>query len=133
LDYASDDDNFASVSLEEGHASQVLALDRRAGAHELELGLALGYPVCCCERIASIGEANIDHYAAGIAQWTFAGPYRRINPVGYKSGLALISHLPCSQECRKSLTIAEHAREFVTTYRAERLFCSLASSPLLEE
>jgi hypothetical protein len=133
FDLAADEDCFACVSVEGGFASKVLELDRRTDAHEIELGLALGYPLCCCERVASIGESNIDYYAQEVARWPFAGQYRRINPAGYHSGLALISHLPCSADCRPSLTIADRAREFVITHASEPILFSLCRSPLVAE
>jgi|ERR1051325_8428199 hypothetical protein len=131
LDHASDESNFACVSSQAGCARGVLELDRSTQPHELELGLALDYPRCCCERIASIGEANIDSHAARVAQWPFKGPFTRINPSGYESGLALISHLPCSPECRASLAIAEKAREFIRTNESEPVLGSLVNSYLV--
>ena len=131
LDYASDESNFACVSRQAGCARDVLELDRRTEPHELELGVALGYPRCCCERIASIGESNIDSYASQVAQWPFRGPFTRINPSGYESGLALISHLPCSPECRESLAIAEKAFEFIRTNKSEPVLGSFVNSYLV--
>ena len=131
LDYASDENNFACVSRQAGRSRDVLELDRRAEPHELELGLALSYPRCCCDRIASIGESNIDSHATRVAQWPFTGPFTRINPSGYESGLALISHLPCSPECRVSLAIANKAREFIRTNESEPMLGSLVNSYLV--
>jgi hypothetical protein len=133
FDLAADEDCFACITVEAGFASKVLELDRRTDAHEIELGLALGYPFCCCERVASIGESNIDSYAQEVARWPFAGQYRRINPSGYQSGLALISHLPCSPDCAPSLAIADRAREFVINHASEPILSSLRCSPLVSE
>jgi len=131
LDYASDADGFACVSAEPGVARQVLELDRSWRAHEVELGRALGYPLCCCQQVAWIGESQIDKLARRVAHWTFTGPYARINPAGYVNGLALVSHLPCSVDCNQSLDIAEQACQFVRAKAAEPLLSSLASSPLV--
>jgi hypothetical protein len=133
FDLAADEDSFACVSAESGFASKVLELDRRTEAHEIELGLALGYPLCCCERVASIGESNIDSYAQEVATWPFVGEHRWINPSGYHSGLALISHLPCSIDCAPSLAIASRAREFVKRQASEPILFSLICSQILAE
>jgi hypothetical protein len=131
LDYTYDVEGFACVSAQPGVAHQVLQLDRLARPHEVDLGQALGYPLCCCQRVAQIGESQIDIYAREVAQWKFTGRYERINPAGYLNGLALLSHLPCSLNCNQSLVIAEQARHFVCANAAEPLLSSLASSHLV--
>lgn len=131
LDYACDAEGFACVSTESGAARHVLHLDRSAQAHEVALGQALGYPLCCCQRVADIGEAQIDKYASRVARWSFTGPYVRINPVGYVNGVALLSHLPCSVDCDRSLSIAEQARNYVRANPAEPLLFPLAGSSLV--
>jgi hypothetical protein len=119
FDFAADEEDFACVSSEPGTASRVLEIDRRAYAHEIELGRALGYPACCCERVAEVGESEIDSYALVVEGWSFEGPYRRINPAGYRLGRALISHLPCSPTCEASLAIADGAYRFVVENAGE--------------
>lgn len=126
LDFASDGEGFVCISSGGGEAGRILELDRRAEAHEVELGLALGYPRCCCERVAAVGESNIDAYAAEVAAWPFTGAYRRINPSGYRQGLALICHLPCSPTCDASLSIADGAAGFLLAHTTEPVL-----SPLL--
>jgi hypothetical protein len=133
LDFASDDDHFACVSIEPDSARRVMEIDRLPEAHEIDLGRGLGYPICCCERIATLGEPNIDSHAAEVARWPFDGLYRRINPVGYSSGRALISHLPCSPTCEASLRIANRARRFVLEHASEPLLAKLCSSPVVCE
>ncbi|MDQ3802347.1 MAG: hypothetical protein M3416_00605 [Acidobacteriota bacterium] len=133
LGLASDGEGFACVASDKERAARILDLDRRHEAHETELGLALGYPRCCCERVAAVGESGIDAYAAEVAGWPFAGPYRRINPGGYRRGLSLICHLPCSPTCGPSLEIADPAREFVLTCGTEPILTPLAHSPLVSE
>jgi hypothetical protein len=133
LDFAADVDGFACVSVEPGFASKILEIDRRTDPHEIELGVALGYPRCCCERIARVGESSIDSYAREVAQWEFTGPYRRINPAHYSSGLALISHLPCAINCGPSLAIADRALEFVVAHASEPILRSLSRSQLVTD
>lgn len=131
FDFSSEEDGFACVGVERGSAARVLDIDRRAEAHEMELGLILGYPRCCCERVASVGESNIDSHALVIAGWPFGGDYRRINPAGYRSGLALVSHLPCSPVCDASLAIANGARGFVLEHAREPMLSELYRSSVV--
>lgn len=129
--YACDAEGFACVSAESNVARRVLELDRSTVSHEMELGQALGYPLCCCNRVAQIGESQIDNYASQVSQWSFAGRYARINPAGYAKGLALLSHLPCAVDCDRSLSIAEQARQFVRANSTEPLLFALSSSGLV--
>lgn len=133
LDFASDGEGYACVAGRKGEAAGVLAIDRRAEAHELELGLALGYPLCCCERVARVGEAAIDEYAGEVATWTFVGQYRRIDPSEYRRGLSLICHLPCSTTCEASLVIANKAREFLLGHKDDSLLSKLVSAPVMSD
>lgn len=130
-DFMADQDGFAVVGFEPGSALQILEIDRRVEAHEIELGLALGYPACCCERIALVGESGIDAHALIVAGWSFQGQYRRINPAGYRSGHSLISHLPCSPTCHASLRIANMARDFVLAHSQNPVLIDLPHSPLV--
>ena len=133
FDFASDPEGFCCVSTEPMAARGILDLDRSTTPHEIDLGQALGYPSCCCQRIATFGESRIDLYAQEVAQWSFIGCYRRINPCGYCSGTALISHLPCSPDCQESLVIADGARRFVMAHASEPMLSSLASSALVRD
>jgi len=128
FDCAVDEEGFACVSSELGTASRILEIDRRADAHEIELGRALGYPACCCGRVAEVGESEIDSYAAAVARWSFEGAYRRINPIGYMSGRAFISHIPCSPACDASLAIADRAYRFVIEHAGEPVLSELYRS-----
>jgi len=128
LDFASDRVGFACVGVHSGSAVSILEIDRRVEPHEIELGLALGYPLCCCESMACVGESNIDSRAVEIAAWKFDGEYRRINPQGYRSGGALISHLPCSPVCEASLMIANRARKFLLEHKSESMLSGLFRS-----
>lgn len=131
FDFASDGEGFACVGRGAGSAALVLEIDRRAEAHETALGLALGYPLCCCERVASVGESDIDAYAAEVAGWPFEGDYRRINPSGYRAGRSLVSHLPCSPACEASLAIANRAHAFVLEHAREPMLTELYRSTVV--
>lgn len=133
LDFASDGEGYACIAVRKGEAAAVIEIDRRAEAHELELGLALGYPPCCCERVARVGESAIDNYAGEVATWTFEGLYRRIDPSGYRRGLSLICHLPCSATCEASLVMANKTREFLLVHKADHLLSRLTNSPVMSD
>lgn len=131
LHYAGDSDGFACISADENLPRRVLEMDRSVESHEADLGQALGYPSCCCQRVAQIGESQIDQYASQVAQWRFTGRYARINPAGYGNGLSLLSHLPCAVDCDRSLTIAEQACHFIREHSNEPMLTALAGSPLV--
>jgi hypothetical protein len=131
FDFASEGEGFASVGFEPGTASRVLEIDRSAEAHEIELGRALGYPACCCERVSAVGESEIDSHAIVVAGWSFEGPYQRINPASYRSGRALVSHLPCSSTCDASLSIANRAHLFVVEHAREPVLFELYRSSVM--
>jgi hypothetical protein len=129
FDFASDLDAHICVARGNGGAVRTLKIDQRPDPHEFMLGRALGYPGCCCERVAAVGESNIDLYAEEVAAWQFVGKYARINPSGYRRGYSLISHLPCHPACDASLGIANQARAFVLEHRNEPLLSNLSNFP----
>lgn len=133
LGLVTDGEGFACVASESAYAEHVIELDRSPAAHEVELGLALGYPCCCCERVASVGESGIDAHASEVAAWTFTGCYRRIDPGGYRHGLSLICHLPCSPACVESLAAAERARGFLLNHPTEPLLSRLRHSRVMSD
>jgi hypothetical protein len=106
LSGVADAEGFVAVASSEALAVKVLAVDRSPDDHCAELGSLLGYPLCCVERIAAVGESAIDAYAESIAAWRYDGAFQLIDASGYRDGRALISHLPCSAECRCSLELA---------------------------
>ena len=108
-----DEDGFCCVAPTLSLAERVLEVDRRTEPHELELGLLLGYPRCCSEGVAEIGESAIDDHAAVVARWPYAGRYRLIDPSGYRRGDSLVCHLPCSPACGPSLELALRAARFL--------------------
>jgi hypothetical protein len=126
-----DEDGYVVVARAREFAESVLSLDRSCRPHAAELGVELGYPMCCSQRVAEVGEASIDAYAREVIGWTFAGRFRLISPSGYQEGRALLSHLPCSPQCRDSLAQAERVRpaalSLVATPRASPLAAFAAS------
>src|SRR5690242_13707466 len=59
LDFESDEDGFVCIAWKSGAAQTILAIDRSLESHEFPLGIALGYPRCCCRKVARVGEKNI--------------------------------------------------------------------------
>jgi hypothetical protein len=108
-----DTEGFFCVAPSKLVADRVLEMDRQAEPHELDLGLLLGYPSCCCEAVAQLGESRIDEYATTMASWKFRHRFRLIDPSGYTQGASLICHLPCSPCCEASLDIAIRAAKFL--------------------
>ncbi len=107
---ATDPEGYVALARTHKVAAELLAIDRATGAHEYELGLMLGYPTCCSELIATIGEASIDARAATVARWSLDCAFRLIDIAGYKRGEALISHVPCHARCTPSLDLAAALR-----------------------
>jgi hypothetical protein len=122
--HAVDEDGYSCVAMGEAYARHVLEVDQRVEPHELTLGLLLGYPRCCCEKIAHVGESQIDQQAAVIAEWEFEGWFRLINPSKYRRGASLIYHLPCSPTCSASLRLARRAARFLRRRLDDPAFAS---------
>lgn len=117
-----DSDGYFCVARDAETANLILSVDRSAEPHEKHLGILLGYPTCCCDFIATVGESNIDLLEKEIATWSFTGRFHRINPTGYLDGKALICHLPCSPNCLASLHLAEKALNFIISNAEELIF-----------
>ena len=114
-----DSESFVCIAREPELAEQILDIDQSYEPHEKLVGLLLGYPECCSDFIASIGESNIDHIEQEIIQWNFSEEFKRINPSNYLIGTSLICHLPCSSNCQHSLDLANQALDFINRYRDE--------------
>ena len=98
---------------------QIITLDQSFDPHEIPLGLLLGYPHCCCEKIAQLGESGIDDFEAWLSHQEFEGAFKLINPSKYVIGNAFISHVPCSTTCVESLHIAHHFANFLQSHKIE--------------
>ena len=119
LAFRVDQDGFVCVARTIGLATRILRVDRSLEPHERELGSLLGYPTCCSELVACVGESSIDMLAEQVRGWQFVGEYRLIDPSGYLDGNSLICHLPCSPRCSDSLAIARSALIFANQHRFE--------------
>ncbi|EIW19582.1 MULTISPECIES: hypothetical protein [Pelosinus] len=87
------------------------------------MGHLLGYPICCCQKIAVVGEMYIDEWEALFVKKThFEGRYKIINPKGYREGYSLISHIPCSPNCEPSLNIAQKALSIIMLNKYNKYF-----------
>jgi hypothetical protein len=111
------DDQFTWMSTDSS-AATLLSLDRSVARHEIALGTALGYPLCCCLQVARVGEANIDAWAIQIQQQSRPTSYRLSDIGGFDEGLALLSHVPCKATCRPSLAIAKQAADWIQRHSA---------------
>jgi len=123
-EWDADEEGFCCVASSKRLARQILEIDRRTDPHELELGLLLGYPRCCCEAISLVGERKIDEHAKTVAAWQFESDFRFINPSAYLRGASLICHLPCSPNCAASLEIAVSVWRFLKRYLSYPVFRS---------
>lgn len=103
---AVDKDGFFSIAPIAGSARRVLRIDARAGRHTIALGLALGYPACCCMAAGRRNDEGLDDWGQAIASRRFVGLFRLIDPSGYSEGRTRISHVPCSTRCAASLRMA---------------------------
>jgi hypothetical protein len=112
-----DNEGYFALSRRRSAASRVLRIDRLPGDHTFVLGRALGYPSCCCTAAARHGESRLDAWAAEQSAREFVGEFRLISPAGYGEGTALISHVPCSPCCIRSLQMARAARKHLQESR----------------
>jgi hypothetical protein len=103
---AIDSEGFVVFSRRQTFSSKILTIDRSAGDHTYVLGRLLGYPACCCRAAALIGDHGLDAWAVEIASRRFIGRFKAINPGTYQDGGALVSHVPCSERCLPSLSMA---------------------------
>ena len=101
-----DTDNFLAISGSPDLSRWILSIDREIVEHTYRLGLALGYPSCCCRSAARVGESNLDAWAQVLCRQQFIGRFKAIDPSRYHEGHALISHIPCSTRCQASLKMA---------------------------
>lgn len=108
-----DKDSYIYVARNASLVKQLIELDHLAQKREDKLGMLLGYPSCCCKKIAKIGEEHIDNYEQNLCQKNFKAFFRLINPQKYRKGTAFISHVPCSTTCFASLFIAQQLGLFV--------------------
>jgi hypothetical protein len=115
---ALDDDGFLVLSRTPCLSRRVLDLDRSSGNHTFALGRRLGYPYCCCQRAALIGDAALDSLTGGFRSADFLGRFKMISPLHYRDGHALISHIPCSPRCMPSLKMAEALAQGLGNFRS---------------
>lgn len=111
--FSIDQEGYCFISRTIKVLEQLIALDHSPVSHEIELGMALGYPQCCCEKIQEVGEACIDTYESSLKMESFEGAFSLIDPCGYQNGSAFISHVPCCATCRPSLKIAQQCSHFL--------------------
>lgn len=106
--YASDEEYLVAAPVPEV-ALHILDVDRSTEPHTLELGLLLGYPLCCARAAANAGEENIDRLAASLGANCDRERAPQLDPRGYPAGTALVSHVACSPQCPSALRDAQAA------------------------
>ncbi len=116
--------DFLYISSDEKLLDRVITLDHSEKAHEKELGSLLGYPSCCTEKIAQVGERNIDDFESWLITQNFVDSFKYINPNLYQVGRAFISHVPCCTTCQSSLFCAEEFIRFLLKNKNEGVFSS---------
>lgn len=109
----SDQAGFLVLSPLPATARRVMRLDRSSGTHTHALGLALGYPPCCCRAASRYGDAGLDNWAEALGSRPFVGRFAAISPSGYRTGQAAVSHIPCSSRCETSRAMAYAVRRTV--------------------
>ncbi len=117
-----DPDNYFYLSTNSDLLTQVRTLDHSVQSHERELGQLLGYPICCCEKIAEVGEGHIDAFERTYSSQKFWGPFRLIDPRNYQKGKSFSAHIPCSTTCVESLKQAETFVHFLLKNRQQKVF-----------
>lgn len=116
-------DNYVYLGKTKLIARMIQLIDDSYFSHEFLLGRFLGYPTCCCKKVKFIGEKNIDLWENELCNTSiFKGKFRLINPSGYTQGKSLISHIPCSCNCEKSLTIAKKALSIIIQNKENEKF-----------
>lgn len=117
-----DNEGYIYLSNNDALTDQLFYVDNHEKGHEESLGALLGYPSCCCKKIMTVGECNIDHYEKELTKNKFYGKFQLINPSSYRKGVAFISHVPCSTTCFQSLEIAIKFAKFLWSKKLNPLF-----------
>ncbi|MCE0814781.1 DUF483 domain-containing protein [Buttiauxella sp. S04-F03] len=119
-----DDNGFVFVS-KVNNVEYLIKVDQSYLDHTEELGTLLGYPICCIKSISKVGESNIDSYEENVVyNWEFENDFQLINPKLYYQGCSLISHIPCTPTCIRSLSIARKALSIVKNNQSHHRFLS---------
>lgn len=114
-------DDFLYIASDQEILQKANALDHSYDPHEEKLGELLGYPACCCRKIAAVGEMQIDAFEDWLITQSFNGPFKLIRPHGYREGKAFISHVPCSTSCFDSLNLAKKVVSFLIPHEHESI------------
>jgi hypothetical protein len=123
FNFLDDEYNYIYIAKSKKMVESLKQIDNSNTPHESKLGLLLGYPMCCCEKISYVGEANIDKWEESlINNEIFKGKFELINPNGYRNGYALLSHIPCSPTCINSLHIAQKVLCIIACYKDNKHF-----------
>ncbi|GIK65855.1 MAG: hypothetical protein BroJett018_36490 [Chloroflexota bacterium] len=117
-----DEEGYVCIAKTQQMARLILLVDRSERSHEYIFGKLLGYPECCCQFAAYIGEGRLNEMETEVSLWHFPKKFRIINPTAYLEGKSLICHLPCSTQCLPSFVSADKVLTFLRENRTEVAF-----------
>ena len=130
-------------SLEKGYfilyISKVKELCEKAKAYEengmhFELGMVLGYPKCCCKFFSE--NFNEDNYDLTLNILKNSGGFEfpfYANIAARHFDVSLLSHFPCSFNCKYSINIAKENLEIIKGYSIQKaeIFENIMKSAVL--
>lgn len=109
-------DNFFFIAKDVTILKNLIFIDKSISSHEKELGALLGYPECCYNYISKHGENMIDKLDDKFSKQALMGEFALIDISHYREGICLLSHVPCSPQCVRSLKIAKNVKDFIVTH-----------------
>lgn len=116
--YYSGYDEYYMVISKRNNVDNIIETDRSTDIHTKKMGALLGYPACCCEWAEIIGESMLDTYEQEILiKRKYTGIWELIDHKLYTKGKCLISHIPCSNNCYKSLQLVMQTIHNINLYK----------------
>lgn len=106
LYFCRDADDFIVFSTKPWLVRHIMTVDQSPGDHLARLGYWLGYPPCCIRSARRMRESNLDRWSEALGARRHIGRFTSNRVSGYRAGQSLISHIPCSPQCKASLDMA---------------------------
>ena len=126
---------FVYISKSKDKAEKAKTAEERNG--HINLGLALGYPKCCCEFFNKNFETeskNKNDFTLATLRESDGYKFPLYNNIAARHfDISLLNHFPCSFNCRESIKIAENNLEIIKKYSNEWhfIFKSMLNSAVL--
>ena len=115
--YALDDDGYLVIARDKNLPHIIMEVDQSISNHEEDLGLLLGYPLCCCCYVSKIvGEECIDNISSARAYYLYNKHNKFLDVTNYLDGISLLSHLPCSLYCLASFELSLRMKNFIENH-----------------